>query len=728
VISVKPLLTILVPAILLLFFLVLPVSAGYVWENATVDAAENYGWFTSLAFDNAGNPAISYCDGSYRLKYAWNDGGVWQDTTVLGAFGRYTSLAFDNDGFPAISFRSSGSNNLMYAWEDEGGWHTTTVDGEREVWDTSLAFDGTYPAIGYADETNTALRYAWQDGGGWHNTTVDAAGTVGQFCSLAFDTDGNPAISYYGNGVLKYAWQEAGVWENTTVDAAGTTVGTFTSLAFDADGNPAISYFGNNHLKYAWMEGGVWENTTVDATNNVGYYTSLAFDADGNPAISNYDFSNEDLRFAWMEGGAWHTTVVDAVGAVGRYTSLAFDTDGNPAISYCDWGNGLKYAYATPDAGTIAVTSAPAGAAVWLDGVDTATTTPASLADVPSGTHNVTVMLDGYLPGINESVPVTFGQTIDVAFDLAPLPPVADFTATPGSGNAPLAVQFTDTSSGVVDAWSWDFGDGASSTAQNPGHSYAAGTYTVTLTVENAAGNDTAVRTDLVTAVNVVRPQGGGGGGNSQFVFDNGRGTILTSSEGAILRETTITATDGIATLLLPQGTIALDGDGDPVTEITIEKINASEVPSAPDGATFSFAGFAYECSPAGATFAPGITLVFTLPAEEWEALDGDVSVQFYDEETGAWVEIPVTVDAASHTVAATVSHFSIFALFTGAAEGSAPAAESTPSPTVTATAEATTGGDEAAVQPTPTSTPQSPLVFAPVAALAAMLLLGKRR
>ena len=41
-------------------------------------------------------------------------------------------------------------------------------------------------------------------------------------------------------------------------------------------------------------------------------------------------------------------------------------------------------------------------------------------------------------------------------------------------------------------AWSWSFGDGGTSTAQNPSHTYtAAGTYTVTLTASNAYGNDT---------------------------------------------------------------------------------------------------------------------------------------------------------------------------------------------------------------------------------------------
>jgi hypothetical protein len=65
----------------------------------------------------------------------------------------------------------------------------------------------------------------------------------------------------------------------------------------------------------------------------------------------------------------------------------------------------------------------------------------------------------------------------------------AAFTATPSSGQAPVTVAFSDTSRGAPTSWSWDFGDGGNSTAQNPAHTYAAaGVYTVTLTVTDGTG------------------------------------------------------------------------------------------------------------------------------------------------------------------------------------------------------------------------------------------------
>ena len=62
--------------------------------------------------------------------------------------------------------------------------------------------------------------------------------------------------------------------------------------------------------------------------------------------------------------------------------------------------------------------------------------------------------------------------------------PVAAFSASAVSGNAPLAVTFTDKSTGSPTSWIWDFGDGTTSTSQSPSHTYyGVGNYTVSLTV-----------------------------------------------------------------------------------------------------------------------------------------------------------------------------------------------------------------------------------------------------
>lgn len=67
-------------------------------------------------------------------------------------------------------------------------------------------------------------------------------------------------------------------------------------------------------------------------------------------------------------------------------------------------------------------------------------------------------------------------------------------------------VKFKDKSIGAVSTWAWTFGDGGTSTLQNPTHIYTTnGTYTVTLVAANSFGSNTATRTSYIV---VNRPAG----------------------------------------------------------------------------------------------------------------------------------------------------------------------------------------------------------------------------
>ncbi|HNR30229.1 MAG TPA: PKD domain-containing protein [Candidatus Hydrogenedentes bacterium] len=88
--------------------------------------------------------------------------------------------------------------------------------------------------------------------------------------------------------------------------------------------------------------------------------------------------------------------------------------------------------------------------------------------------------------------------------------PTAAFIGTPLAGFAPLTVDFTDLSlagSRPIGQWSWDFGDGNGSVAQDPKHVYTtAGVFTVTLTVTTAAASDTHTEIDYVVVEEPVGP------------------------------------------------------------------------------------------------------------------------------------------------------------------------------------------------------------------------------
>ena len=86
------------------------------------------------------------------------------------------------------------------------------------------------------------------------------------------------------------------------------------------------------------------------------------------------------------------------------------------------------------------------------------------------------------------------------------VPPTAAFEASPLTGFAPLNVPFTDTSTGNVANWNWEFGDGATSILQNPVHEYKnPGFYNVKLTVSGQNGADSENKTNLI---NVLDGQG----------------------------------------------------------------------------------------------------------------------------------------------------------------------------------------------------------------------------
>ena len=74
-------------------------------------------------------------------------------------------------------------------------------------------------------------------------------------------------------------------------------------------------------------------------------------------------------------------------------------------------------------------------------------------------------------------------------------------------GHLPLDIQFADLSSGLPTSWFWDFGDGTTSTLQNPVHTYqTGGLYTVSLIVSNFFGSDTVEFIEYIEVANAQSP------------------------------------------------------------------------------------------------------------------------------------------------------------------------------------------------------------------------------
>ena len=212
-------------------------------------------------------------------------------------------------------------------------------------------------------------------------------------------------------------------------------------------------------------------------------------------------------------------------------------------------------------------------------------------------------------------------------------------------------------------------------------------TYHYRITSYDAAGN-MAVTADTVFTTR--SSGGGGGGGGGGFVAPTTpvqefttTGTIQTDSTGTVQDSVMIYAADKLASVYIGEGVQALEANGQPVVDITIEE--TQNVP-APGASTFVFAGHAVKVGPAGATFSPAIELTFQLTEEEWNALKPGESftVKWFNDGTGEWEDIPTTVNPFTHTVIGEITHFSTFAVFKQIAEEPTPVVTAqTPSPTV---------------------------------------------
>jgi PKD repeat protein len=97
------------------------------------------------------------------------------------------------------------------------------------------------------------------------------------------------------------------------------------------------------------------------------------------------------------------------------------------------------------------------------------------------------------------------GISTNIVTGAAAVAPTAGFIAAPTNGAAPLLVNFTDVSAGSVTNRSWTFGDGDTSVAVNPSHTYSsAGIYSVALTVSGPGGSSATNLANLITVTNLV--------------------------------------------------------------------------------------------------------------------------------------------------------------------------------------------------------------------------------
>jgi len=303
----------------------------------------------------------------------------------------------------------------------------------------------------------------------------------------------------------------------------------------------------------------------------------------------------------------------------------------------------------------------------------------------------------------------------------------AGFSGSPTSGVAPLAVDFTNESTGDYDTCAWAFGDGGTSADCNdPSHTYTtARVYTVSLAVSGSGGSDTLTRTHYITAYTPVAasfsgsPTSGvaplavdfgnestgdydtcawafGDGGTSADCNDPSHTyttadvyTVSLAVSGlggsdTLTRANLITVVTGARTSIEPEGgslvytdtmgnRTVIEVPADAVTE-TVELVYTPvETVTAPSG--FAFAGHTFELD----AYRDGALLsdfVFSVPVTvALHYADADVAgmdeasliLEVWNENASAWEDAacgPYDRHADENRLAVPICHLSRFALF----------------------------------------------------------------
>jgi len=138
-------------------------------------------------------------------------------------------------------------------------------------------------------------------------------------------------------------------------------------------------------------------------------------------------------------------------------------------------------------------------------------------------------------------------------------------------------------------------------------------------------------------------------------------GRFRTDRYGKLLESLDATSVDGMLTIAIPKGTIALTKSSS-----RLSSLNAStdeSPPSLPEDT--HVIGLAYDFGPDGATFDPAITLTWKYDPDALPegVAEDDLVIAYYDEDAGEWVELDSEVDTENNTITTSVSHFTTFTI-----------------------------------------------------------------
>ncbi len=442
-------------------------------SNATSFAWSGPNGFSStLQNPTIANSTVSN-EGTYTVVATNANNCTAQATTTVVVNTTPTVTASNTGAYCAgetISL-SATSDATSFAWNGPNGFTSALQNPTIENAATTNGASYTVVATSAAGCTANASTVVIVNA----NPVVDASNT-GAYCegaTITLQTTATGTYAWSGPNGFTSTMQNPTIANATLADA-----GTYTLVVTNA----------NNCTADATTTVVVNANPTVELGNNVTVCSGENATLDAGAGLTYHWSTNATTQTISVAAGDYYVTVYNA--------NECSATDNISVANY-------------PQT-TLATTSTAETHSNSHDGTATVTPTGASPFQYNWSNNGTTATISG-LAGGNYSVTVTDGNgcvsTVIVNVATMNTPPVADFSVN-NAENVTIClgaeVVFADLSTNTPTQWTWNFGDGQTSSVQNPTHTYAeAGSYNVSLTVANQDGTDSKQITNCVV-VNAV--------------------------------------------------------------------------------------------------------------------------------------------------------------------------------------------------------------------------------
>ena len=446
-------------------------------DGGTTWNINNHWWSTcsgSATPVHADKHNLAFQNGSSTL-FECNDGGLYS-TSDLGSNWSHLSDGMIISQMYRLGVAQTTTADVITGLQDNGTKALLT-----SVWTDVIGGDGMECLIDYSNENTQygSLYYGdiYRTTNHWASSTSISGGISGNAAWVTpyVQDPNNSNTLFVGYQSVWTSTDQGGNWSQIS-NWSGSTL---RSLAV-APSNSSYIYAATTGTIYGTSNAGSsWNNITgsLPTTSSNITYISVKDDDPNTLWVSMSEFNSYGV-FESTDGGSSWTDI--SAGLPSLPTNCVIQNRQNTT---------LVELYAGTDVGVYL----KLGSANWIPFFD----------DLP---NVVVTELDIYYDDVTTSNSLiraaTYGRGLWESDLYSAYPaPTADFEGTPTTGDAPLTVAFTDLSVDTVNTWSWEFGDGGTSTDQNPSHEYVdPGDYSVTLIVTGPGGSDTLIKTNYITA------------------------------------------------------------------------------------------------------------------------------------------------------------------------------------------------------------------------------------